>query len=133
MTSMAGYVQSRRVVVVLLLFGCRDVKPDQGNPLPEAAPHPELADASAPKDAELDAFRRIFGLSEAGDAFISDNVISNETSLLEPAAALMGLHGGVYIGVGPEQNYTYIALSRPEYALLIDLRRDNALLHLLYK
>jgi len=35
--------------------------------------------------------------------------------------------------VGPEQNYTYIALSQPEFAVIVDLRRDNALLHLLYK
>jgi len=83
--------------------------------------------------ANLSDLRRLFALSEAGDRFISDNVVSNETSLLQPAAALTALHGGVYIGVGPEQNFTYIALSRPELAFIIDLRRDNALLHLLYK
>jgi hypothetical protein len=95
-------------------------------PIVSASAHPV-----AP--AELEWFRRIFRLSEAGEPFISDNVVSNETSLLQPAAALEALRGGVYVGVGPEQNYTYIALSRPDYAILIDLRRDNALLHLLYK
>jgi hypothetical protein len=59
--------------------------------------------------------------------------VSNETSLLQPADALRTSSGGVYIGVGPEQNYTYIALSHPDLAFIIDLRRDNALLHLLYK
>jgi hypothetical protein len=41
--------------------------------------------------------------------------------------------GGVYIGVGPEQNFTYIAAMRPSIAFIVDLRRDNLLLHLLYK
>ena len=76
---------------------------------------------------------RLFALSTPGEAFISDNIVSNETSLLQPAPALAVLRGGAYIGVGPEQNYTYIALSRPELAVIVDLRRDNALLHLMYK
>ncbi|HET9932747.1 MAG TPA: hypothetical protein VFQ35_18715 [Polyangiaceae bacterium] len=65
--------------------------------------------------------------------FISDNLISNETSYLDVAGALAQHRGGVYLGVGPEQNFSYIALARPELALIVDLRRDNALLHLLYK
>ena len=98
--------------------------------VPRPAPS---AKGTAAADGNLDTFRRLFALSEAGEAFISDNVVSNETSLLQPASALASLQGGAYIGVGPEQNFTYIALSRPELAVVIDLRRDNALLHLLYK
>jgi len=41
--------------------------------------------------------------------------------------------GGVYLGVGPEQNFSYIALTRPELAFIVDIRRDNMLLHLLYR
>ena len=41
--------------------------------------------------------------------------------------------GRAYIGVGPDQNYTYIAKVRPKIAYMIDLRRDNLLQHLLYK
>jgi hypothetical protein len=91
------------------------------------------AGATVRTDSNLLEFRRLFALSQPGDKFISDNVVSNETSLLQPAAELVAVHGGAYIGVGPEQNYTYIALSRPEIAFILDLRRDNALLHLLYK
>jgi hypothetical protein len=40
---------------------------------------------------------------------------------------------GAYIGVGPEQNFTYIALTRPKWAFLVDIRRENMVLHLLYK
>ncbi len=41
--------------------------------------------------------------------------------------------GGVYLGVGPEQNFTYIAAVRPRLALIIDIRRGNLHEHLLYK
>src|SRR6186997_1957877 len=41
--------------------------------------------------------------------------------------------GGVYIGVGPEQNFTYIAAIQPRIAFVVDIRRDNMLEHLMYK
>lgn len=41
--------------------------------------------------------------------------------------------GGVYVGVGPEQNYTYIAALQPKMAFIVDIRRDNMLEHLVYK
>jgi hypothetical protein len=41
--------------------------------------------------------------------------------------------GGVYLGVGPDQNFSYIAHARPSLAILVDIRRDNLLLHLLFK
>ena len=39
----------------------------------------------------------------------------------------------MYLGVGPDQNFSYIAHVRPSLAILIDIRRDNLLLHLLFK
>jgi hypothetical protein len=50
-----------------------------------------------------------------------------------PALRDARLAGGAYIGVGPDQNFTYIAQVRPSIAFVIDLRRDNLLLHLLFK
>ena len=41
--------------------------------------------------------------------------------------------GGTYIGVGPEQNFTYIAALRPQIAFILDIRRDMMLEHLMYK
>ncbi len=41
--------------------------------------------------------------------------------------------GGVYLGVGPEQNFHYIAALRPRIAFIFDIRRENMLEHLLYK
>ena len=74
-------------------------------------------------------------LSEPGGFFDSDNLISNETSYLHVVNRLrdLGVSGGAYIGVGPDQNYSYIAAIRPTIAFMIDIRRDNALQHLKYK
>jgi len=41
--------------------------------------------------------------------------------------------GGAYLGVGPEQNFTYIAALQPSIAFIIDIRRQNLILHLMYK
>jgi hypothetical protein len=74
-------------------------------------------------------------LSEPNGEFDTDNLISNESSYLHvmPALEQGGVTGGVYIGVGPDQNFSYIARVRPAAAFIIDIRRDNLLLHLLFK
>ena len=74
-------------------------------------------------------------LSEQGGFFDSDNIVTNEASYLHVASQLarVGVHGGVYIGVGPDQNFSYIALIHPAVAFMIDIRRDNMLEHLMYK
>ena len=73
-------------------------------------------------------------LSERDRYYFSDNYVSNETSLLQVAPLLERVApGGAYLGVGPEQNFSYIALVRPEVAFIVDIRRRNMLLHLLYK
>lgn len=84
-------------------------------------------------DGELGAL--IDQLSEDTGEFPSDNFISNETSYLHVAKTLTddGLAGRVYIGVGPEQNLTYIALMQPAMAFIIDIRRQNMLQHLSFR
>ncbi len=74
-------------------------------------------------------------LSEPNGEFDTDNLISNESSYLHvmPALEQGGVTGGVYVGVGPDQNFSYIARIRPTSAFIIDIRRDNLLLHLLFK
>ena len=84
----------------------------------------------------LSAFAsRIEQFSEPGGYFDTDNLISNERSYLHPLEALRqrGVSGGVYIGVGPDQNFSYIATVHPTMAFIVDIRRDNMLLHLLFK
>jgi hypothetical protein len=101
-------------------------------PAPTALPTtpPVTANATDPSSAFVLAFTQF---SESGAKFRGDNLISNEGAYLDVASELASRRGGVYLGVGPEQNFSYIALSRPELAVIVDIRRDNALLHLLYK
>lgn len=74
-------------------------------------------------------------LSDAGGYFDTDNLISNEKGYQRVLGAMsrIGVRGGAYIGVGPDQNFTYIAHVRPRIALLVDVRRDNMLQHLMFK
>jgi hypothetical protein len=75
-------------------------------------------------------------ISEPGGFFrITDNFTSNElevgrvfTMLREKSVA-----GGVYLGVGPEQNFTYIAAIRPSMAFVVDIRRQAVMQHLMFK
>jgi len=72
-------------------------------------------------------------LSEPAGVFAhSDNLVSNE-SFLAHAVRQLRARGGVYIGVGPEQNFSYIARLEPAMAFVIDIRLENRNLHLLYK
>ena len=40
-----------------------------------------------------------------------------------------GVQGGVYLGVGPEQNLTYIAAIHPAMAFIVDIRRQAVMQH----
>lgn len=89
-----------------------------------------------PAAAQTTPFARlVHRLSEPGGFFDSDNLVSNESAYLHVLGGLekAALRGGVYLGVGPEQNFSYIAALEPELALLVDVRRDNMLLHLFFK
>ena len=78
---------------------------------------------------------QIAALSERAGYFDTDNLISNERSYLQvlPDLRRAGFQGGAYVGVGPDQNFSYIAAARPSIAFILDVRRDNLLLHLLFK
>ena len=74
-------------------------------------------------------------LSEPDGFFRSDNLVSNEMFMQRVIPELVRTvrPGRAYLGVGPEQNFTYIAATRPSMAFIIDVRRGNLHLHLLYK
>jgi hypothetical protein len=74
-------------------------------------------------------------LSEPGGVFQSENFLSNETGfqVVIPTLKQMTRPDGVYMGVGPEQNFTYIVAIRPKMAFIVDIRRQNMLEHLIYK
>ena len=84
-------------------------------------------------DAEF--WRLIADLSEPDGAFRSDNLLSNEVWMQAVIPELTRAPGRdrVYMGVGPEQNFTYIAALEPKMAFIVDVRRGNLQLHLMYK
>ena len=76
--------------------------------------------------------------SEPGGYFRSadiTNLTSNETEMQHVIPDLIARvkPDSVYLGVGPEQNFTYIAALRPKMAVIFDIRRGNLNLHLMYK
>jgi hypothetical protein len=73
--------------------------------------------------------------SEPDGNFRSDNLVSNEIKFqwVVPDLLRRIRPGSVYLGVGPEQNFTYIAALKPKMAFIVDVRRGNADLHLMYK
>src|SRR4030095_6946510 len=65
----------------------------------------------------------------------TDNLLSNELVFARavPELVARAKPGGVYLGVGPEQNFTYIAAVKPRMAFITDIRRGNLHLQLMYK
>jgi hypothetical protein len=75
-------------------------------------------------------------ISEPGGYFrIVDNFTSNEGEVGAVFTQLRqrNVSGGVYMGVGPEQNLSYIAALKPQMAFITDIRRQAVMQHLLYK
>src|SRR5262249_43942862 len=63
--------------------------------------------------------------SEPDGSFRSDNLLSNESYFQYVIPELNGTakSGQVYMGVGPEQNFTYIAALKPKMVFIVDIRR----------
>jgi len=80
-------------------------------------------------------WKLVTDLSEPNGSFRSDNLVSNEIRFqwVLPELTRTVRPGGVYLGVGPEQNFTYIAALRPKLGFILDVRRGNVDLHLMYK
>lgn len=107
-----------------------------------APPPPPPAQAPAPAPARLpdrlsdsEFWKLVTDLSEPGGSFRSDNLLSNEIWLQYVIPELLDAAkpGRVYMGVGPEQNFTYIAALKPAMAVIVDVRRGNLQMHLMYK
>jgi hypothetical protein len=89
-----------------------------------------------PAEIADDAYWKLIeSSSEPGGEFQSENFLSNETGFqaVLPTLQQSMKPGGVYMGVGPEQNFTYITGIRPKIAFIIDIRRQNMLEHMIYK
>jgi hypothetical protein len=139
----------RRCSFVLLALiganGCREAQRSASRATASAAvaatasthvaPSATTSGYAPPELTAAELVRLSESLSEPDGPFFSENLISNETSQMHVAESLQrrGQRGAAYIGVGPEQNFSYIALLEPRLAFVVDIRRDNALLHWLYK
>src|SRR5579884_3009231 len=109
-------------LVLTVLFTCRLL--------------PSGSAAAAPKELTDEQFWNLSKeLSEQDGVFRSDNLLSNETSFqyIIPNLLKNAKQGRVYLGVGPEQNFTYMAALKPSMAFIIDIRHGNLDVHLLYK
>jgi hypothetical protein len=98
---------------------------------------PESSARSALPDrlSDSDFWRISQASSEPGGTFHTENYVSNENryQTVIPDLVARVKPGGVYLGVGPEQNFTYIAATKPQMVFIVDIRRGNLQEHLLYK
>ena len=85
--------------------------------------------------SDHDFWGLVTDFSEPDGFFRSDNLVSNERTYQEPIPELKkhALPNGVYLGVGPDQNFTYITALKPRMSFIVDIRRQNLVQHLLYK
>jgi hypothetical protein len=117
------------VLAVLVVAGVLTFRQGPG-------PGTPLSAESLPSSLSDEAFWRLVSdFSEPNGFFRSDNFLSNEVEyqwVIPTLTSTVGT-GGVYLGVGPEQNFTYIAALRPKLAFIVDIRRGNLHEHLLYK
>ena len=117
----------RAVLAAGVMFAASATTPSFAPPAVHAAALPD-----AIGDDEF--WGLVTGLSEPGGTF-APQLMSNEDSaqVVIPELKRMADPGGVYIGVGLEQNFTYVAAIRPALAFVLDVRRDNMLQLLMYK
>src|SRR5215471_11847065 len=85
--------------------------------------------------SDSEFWQLITDLSEPNGHFQYENFVSNEYNLQSVIPFVLANSGraDAYVGVGPEQNFTYIAALNPKIAFIIDIRRQNLLEHLMYK
>ena len=99
-------------------------------------PTPRITGHGLPDRLDDRAFWSIVtDFSEPGGYFRSDNLVSNELAFEQVIPPLQARvqPASAYIGVGPDQNFTYIAALKPRISFIVDIRRQNMLLHLMYK
>jgi len=120
----------RGALAILVAFGVL-----AGSVMARPAQAPLAVEGLPAQLSDADFWRLVGALSEPEGSFPFDNFVSNETTIQSVIPTLQAKTepGGVYLGVGPEQNFTYIAALRPKIAFIIDIRRQNLVEHLMYK
>jgi len=93
------------------------------------------ADTLPPSLSDQEFWKLITDFSEPGSNFVFEMYMSNEETFQEIIPDLLKRvrPGGVYLGVAPEQNFTYITALHPKMAFIVDIRRENMVEMLMYK
>jgi hypothetical protein len=96
---------------------------------------PGVAGGVPARISDAGFWRMVSDFSEEEGTFVFENFVSNEVTFQEviPTLKQKATPRGAYLGVGPEQNFTYIAALRPSVAFIIDIRRQNMMELLIYK
>ncbi len=97
---------------------------------------PQAAGAQLPSRlTDREFWQLSLDASEPNGYFRSDNLTSNELGFehVIPELLTRTPRGAAYLGVGPEQNFTYMAATRPAIAIIFDIRRGNLQVELMYK
>ncbi|HEY6220352.1 MAG TPA: hypothetical protein VIV65_09870, partial [Gemmatimonadaceae bacterium] len=135
MTVLRSTLSARRLVFAAAAFTVLSARsPLIGQATTAEAPKATAAMPDKLSDAEY--WKIVTDLSEPGGYFrIPDNFTSNEMEIgqLFTMIRQQKVSGGVYLGVGPEQNLSYIAAIHPKMAFLFDIRRQALLQHQMFK
>src|SRR5215470_324185 len=117
-------IRRRFFQIIILLFVCL-----------AAAPYFRAAEPLPAQLTDEAFWKMITEFSEEDGYFRFENFLSNELGFqyVIPALKEIAKPGGVYMGVGPEQNFTYIAALEPKIAFITDIRRQNLLELMMYK
>jgi hypothetical protein len=96
---------------------------------------PRAADTLPDRYTDAEFWRMVTEFSEPNGDFPYENFVSNESTyqVALPELQQRIKPGGVYLGVAPEQNFTYVAAIRPKVAFILDIRRQNMVELLVYK
>jgi len=96
---------------------------------------PRAADTLPSQYTDAEFWKLVTDFSEPGGQFPYENFVSNEVSYQDVISEMKRrtTPGGVYLGVAPEQNFTYIAAVQPKLAFIFDIRRQNLIELLMYK
>jgi len=96
---------------------------------------PASAEKLAQRLSNQEFWKLASEFSESDGTFHSENLVSNEFRFqyVLPSLVRMAKPGRAYLGVGSEQNFTYMAALHPDIAFIVDIRRGNMDLHLMYK
>jgi hypothetical protein len=118
----ATFVLALAILLSWILSGSSSVQLAQTNGLP-----PQLTDQ--------EFWKLVTDISEPSGPYTGDNWISNEASIQDiiPHLRKLSKQNGAYLGVGPEQNFTYMWAMQSKMGFIIDIRRQNMLEILMLK